>query len=144
MKNAALILYGLVGLGFMGLGVIYLLTDEFMPYHSDAIGVGWGDLDTNYQGLFLGLLKGLGAGAFSSGVALLSLAVLSYLQGIQYYKHALALVALAYSCTLTYAIYTVYSLTPSEPPLAGGLAWIVFSLIAIACSFLASSKQGDA
>ena len=144
MKNAALILYVLVGLGFMGLGVIYLLTDEFMPYHSDAIGASWGNLDANYQGLFLGLLKGLGAGAFSSGVTLLSLAVLSYLRGIQHYKYALALVALAYSCTLTYAIYTVYALTPSEPPLAGGIAWIVFSSIAIACSFLASSKPGDA
>ena len=128
----------------MGLGVVYLLTNKFMPYHSDAIGASWGNLDANYQGLFLGLLKGLGAGALSSGVALLSLSVLSYLQGIRHYKYALALVALTYSCTLTYSIYTVYLLTPSEPPLVGGIVWIVFSSIAVVCSFLASSKQGDA
>ena len=56
MKNTALVLYVVVGFGFMGLGGIYLFTDEFMSYHADAIQTGWGDLESNYQGLFLGLL----------------------------------------------------------------------------------------
>ena len=140
MKTVALILYALLGLGFLGLGAVYLVTDEFMPYHSDAIAASWEELAPNYQGLFLGLLKGLGAGAFSSGVALISLTVLSYVNGIERYKYPLALIAWTYSCMLTYAIYVVYSQTPAEPPIAGGIAWIVLALFASACSYPASER----
>ena len=143
MKTVALVLYALLGIGFLGLGALYLATGEFMPYHSDAIAVNWEDLAPNYQGLFLGLLKGLGAGSFSSGVAVMSMTVLSYMNGFQRYKYPLALVAWTYSCMLTYAIYVVYSQTPSEPPIAGGIAWIVLALLASACSHIASQRAED-
>ena len=128
----------------MGLGGIYLFTDEFMSYHADAIETGWGGLESNYQGLFLGLQRGLGAGAFTSGVALVALSVMAFLKGIHHYRCALALVALVYSCLLTYAMYTVYSLTPAVPPLTGGAFWIALSLIAMVCAFLADRGPGAA
>jgi hypothetical protein len=141
MKTVALFLYAVLGLGFLGLGTLYLVTDEFMPYHSDAIAESWESLAPGYQGLFLGLLKGLGAGAFTSGVALISMTVLSFMNGFQRYKYPLAVVAWTYSCLLTYAIYVVYTQTPSEPPIAGGIAWIVLALAASAFAHVASRAE---
>jgi hypothetical protein len=56
--------FGLLDLSLFLIGCIYLSLNEFMSYHAEALQVSWADLNPNYRGLILGLIKGLGGGAF--------------------------------------------------------------------------------
>ena len=71
-----IVLYCLVGLGFLVQGIRYLGATELMPYHSAVIETPWESLTTNYQTLFLGLLKGFGAGSIGVGLAIMLLALI--------------------------------------------------------------------
>jgi hypothetical protein len=131
MKNIALTLFSIIGLVFLSLGSVYLLSNEFMSYHAAAIETPWNQLNSNYQGLTLGGLRGLGAGAFCVGLMLIALSVLSFLRGLAAYKLLLITTSIVYSSLLAYAIYTVRSLTPGEPSLG-------VIVVIIVCSFIAS------
>lgn len=52
-------------------GVRYLRTKEFMPYHSVVAGKSWSELDLGVQTIILGMLKIVGGGLTTYGLALL-------------------------------------------------------------------------
>lgn len=56
-------------------GVRYLRTKEFMPYHAVAAGKSWSELDLGVQTIILGMLKIVGGGLTTYGLALLWLLV---------------------------------------------------------------------
>jgi len=95
MKILVLTMFCALGLLFLFVGSVCLLTNEFMPWHAAAIETTWQELDRNYQGLYLGFLKGLGAGAFSVGMMLIAMSVQSCLQGLNRYKYSLIASGLA-------------------------------------------------
>ena len=122
-------LFGLVGISLLLTGTVYLTLDEFMPYHSAAVQLAWEDLDANFQGLILGLLKGLGSGAFVSGVATLLMAGISLARSPRPFLALLPIVATGYSTLLCYATYTVSTRTPGDPPLIPSLLLVMASLL---------------
>ncbi len=52
-------------------GVRYFLTREFMPYHAVVAGRSWAELDIGLQTVILGMLKIVGGGLTTYGLALL-------------------------------------------------------------------------
>ena len=52
-------------------GVRYLRTKEFMPYHAVVAGKSWSELDLGVQTIILGMLKIVGGGLTTYGLALL-------------------------------------------------------------------------
>ena len=104
-----------------------------MPYHSRAIQTEWASLTPNYQGLLLGMLKGLAAGQIIAGLATLFMSAMSLRGSARPYVVLLPVVCLGYSVLITYATYVVSSRTPGEPPLALGATTI---LLAIAASVM--------
>jgi len=67
------------------MGIMYLRAPEFMPYHSEAIQLEWSELHPDYQGLFLGFLRGLGAEALISRVTIVFMAVIMIRGRVQPY-----------------------------------------------------------
>lgn len=49
-------------------GFIYLFSNEFMSYHSDAIGKSWSELDTNIQIVLTGFMRVTAGGFLCSGI----------------------------------------------------------------------------
>jgi hypothetical protein len=43
-------------------GMIYLLKDGFMPYHSEAISLEWNEVDDSTQFLILALMRSVAGG----------------------------------------------------------------------------------
>ena len=76
-----IILYCFVGLGLLVQGVRYLDATELMPYHSAVLETPWQGLSASHQTLFLGLLKGFGAGSFCVGLAIILLALVPFRAG---------------------------------------------------------------
>jgi hypothetical protein len=52
-------------------GVRYLLTNEFMPYHAAVAGKSWSQLELGVRTAMLGMLKIVGGGFITYGLALL-------------------------------------------------------------------------
>ena len=132
MFKISLAIFLILGLSLMAIGLLYLSIDEFMPYHSEAIQADWSELDVNYQGLILGLLKALGGGAFVAGFATTFMAVASFRESAKPFLVLLPLVSTGYSALLLYATYTVYTRTPGNPPLPLSVTSVVAGLVASA------------
>jgi hypothetical protein len=56
-------------------GVRYCLAREFMPYHATVAGRSWSELEPGVRTIILGMLRIVGGGFVSYGVALLWLLV---------------------------------------------------------------------
>jgi len=123
-------LFALVGLSLFLVGCVYLSLSQFMPYHAEALQLEWAGLDSNFQGLILGLLKGLGSGAFVAGTAVLWMAGKSLGEGPQPFVVLMPFVAISYSSLLCFATYTVYTNTPGNPPLLLNVLLVVASVLA--------------
>ncbi len=141
IRTTALTLFILLGAIYLIFGAIYLSAEEFMPYHSAAVEASWNDLNSNYKGLYLGSLKGLGAGAFAVGAVLIAMSLSALQYGVKPYRLPLSIISLSYSSLLTYATYTVSTQTPGEPPLEFSLFLIVFSLVASTLVIIACGKE---
>ena len=141
MFKLSIALFGLLGLGLFVLGCIYLATNQFMPYHAQALQADWSDLAPNYRGLILGLIRGLGAGAFIAGGAILFMAGSSLKWKSQQFQLLLPLVAVGYSSLLCYATYTVQMNTPANPPLNLIILGVVVSLLGSATLLFSSHSK---
>jgi len=101
-----------------------------MPYHAEALQLRWDDLDANSQGLILGLLRGLGSGAFVAGAAVLWMAGQSLRSSPRPFIVLMPFVAVSYSSLLCFATYTVHTNTPGNPPLLLNFVLVVASVLA--------------
>ena len=138
----SLFLFAIVGLGLFLMGCLYLSLDEFMPYHAEALQKDWSALEPNSQGLILGLLKGLGGGAFICGLAILFMTGSSLRKTPRPFIVLLPLTAIGYSALLCYATFTVYVKTPGDPPLL--LTFALFAASVLASLALAISQYNSA
>ena len=126
-----MVIYCLLGLGFVAQGIRYLWATELMPYHMAVIQVSWGELAANHQRLFLGLLKGFGAGALSTGVAVILLALFPLRLRQPWAYLVTPLVSVTYIGALTYV--TTFALLPGAVPIAVSklfLALVLFASVA--------------
>jgi hypothetical protein len=126
----SIFLFAIVGLGLFLLGCLYLSLDEFMPYHAEALQKDWGALDSNSQGLILGLLKGFGSGACITGFAILFMVASSLRKTPRPFIVLLPLTAVGYSALLCYATFTVYLRTPGNPPVLLTVALVATGVLA--------------
>lgn len=144
MLKVALTLFLLLGIGSVGTGLVYLTTGEFMPYHSGAVQTPWSDLDPNFQGLFLGMLKAMGAGSFIAGIATVFMSVMGLRGVVRPYVALLPLVVLGYSTLVAYATYLVDSRTPGNPPLMPAVVSVVFAAGTSVMLVVAYRRQASA
>ena len=117
MFRLAVSLFLLVGISLFVTGCVYLSLNEFMPYHAEAVAMSWQELSPNFRGLMLGLIKGLGSGAFICGASILYMAVAAARGDSRPYRVLLPAIAVGYSALLCYATYIVFDRTPGNPPL---------------------------
>ena len=143
MFKVSLAIFLILGLGLMSLGILYLSTDEFLPYHSAAIQADWSELEVNYRGLILGLLKALGGGAFVAGFATTFMAIASLRESAKPFVVLLPSVSTGYSALLLYATYTVYTSTPGNPPLRLSVASVVAGLAASALLVYSTKSRNE-
>ena len=124
-------LYCLVGAGFLGQGLRYLVSDALMDYHMAVIGIPWDAIGHSYQALLLGLLRGFGAGAFCVGFTVIVLALGPLRSGMAWARWVTPVLAGTYA-DLLLAI-TRSALLPGATPIAVTAA--LFCLVCVAALF---------
>jgi hypothetical protein len=71
MLAVQLVLLSMAALISIFFGIRYLLAKEFMPYHAVVAGKSWSELEPGVQTIILGMLKIVGGGFITYGLALL-------------------------------------------------------------------------
>ena len=114
--RAAALLHAGVGAVLLALGLRYLLASQLMPYHLEVVGTGWGEVPPAEQTLYLGLLRGFGAGAACTGLAIVWLALHALRSQAGWAFRGLAGLSLGY--TLLLLGVTRGALLPGARPIA--------------------------
>jgi hypothetical protein len=115
---AATVCYALAVLVAMAFGLLYLTRSRFMPYHSDALQLGWDELDSQLQALLLALMRGVGGGWLAVSLSVAFLLLFPFRAGETWARYAIPLVGLAAALPSLYAALYVRSKTPASPPVS--------------------------
>ena len=113
---AAFVCYSLVALFLIIFGAIYLTRPTLMPYHLDAIGRSWPDLDAPMQTLFLALMRVAGTGYLTTALSMLILLLIPFRAGETWAKYAIPAVGLVQLLPSLYVTMYVRKHTPGSPP----------------------------
>ncbi|MCX6277840.1 MAG: hypothetical protein NT004_07070 [Bacteroidetes bacterium] len=100
----------------LGFGLVYLLRNSFMPYHSEAISLEWGKVEPATQFLFLAFMRAISGGFIATAVAIIFLQYKLQVNKLSWIPLLiLTLGTISMLCTL-YAIMIVSVHTPGRPP----------------------------
>lgn len=137
----ALVLFAIVGINHMVFGIAYVTAGKFMPYHAQALEIGWYSLDENYKTLFLALMKLAGAGGLVAGLVNLALVRHLYHHVESGFIWLLIITSFIFQSVTNYAVYSVYTSTQGEPPLM--MVSIGSAVFLIATVLLLAGKRAN-
>jgi hypothetical protein len=121
--------YSCVALVSILFGLIYLLRNQFMPYHAEALSLSWSELEENMQVLILALMRAVGGGFLATGLAILVLLIIPFKTGNTWSIYTIPAISLCISIGTLYATLLVKTKTPGKPP-------IVLSILALALTII--------
>jgi hypothetical protein len=118
-KIASIINY-LVAAGMLVFGIIYLTRGSFMPYHSEAISMEWGEMDHTSQVLVLALMRTVSGGFLVCSIAIFFLQYRFSLERKSWIPMLILIIGIITQSTILYATILVRLNSPGNPP--AGLA----------------------
>jgi hypothetical protein len=144
MRKTGLALLLLAACASIAAGLRYLLATEFMPYHAIVTGKAWSQVDPGTQTIVLGMLKIVGGGFLSCGVALLWLFV-PLRRDEAWARWAALSIAAAVWLPTQYVTFMLKSAAPvAQPPIIPTAAILVLVLAAVGALFAARTTSPDA
>jgi hypothetical protein len=133
---AAFACFALGGLYIYALAFDYLTRSEFMPFHREAVGKRWADIDSRMQTLVLSLMRAVGGSVFATGLAFTVILVIPFREGQAWAAFALALIGTAAGATALFATSYVKRQSPAHPPITGPIVGILLSLTGLILSLV--------
>ncbi len=137
MKAASSFLMALAYLGAISFGVRFYLTQEYMPYHAQAAGKSWNEVDPRLKPVFIVLMRVLAGGTLGVGLAGLWMTFLWY-QGLPLPVLLVALPGLVLGLVSLQAVFLLKAAGGRDAPLAqiGGL--VAMAVVALVLGFLSA------
>jgi len=121
----AMALYALAVLMSVTMGLVYLLSPQFMPYHAAAVGTAWEDLTPGSRVLYMASLKIAGAGFLTTGLALGFRLAVPFWRGERWARWAIPVIGLVFWVPNLYATIVMTVQTPATAPWYGPVAAIL-------------------
>ena len=121
-------------------GVIYIFRSEFMPYHSDAVGMPWGEVNPSFQILILAFMRVIGYTFLAFGLLIVILLFVPFRQGAGWVRWAIPIAGLVVCAGTLYTSLYVRFNTPASPP---WIAPVVASVFLLTGLFLSIRQQED-
>lgn len=129
VRVMAAMMYGVTGIISVILGSVYILRDEFMPYHAQALNQAWESLDSATQTLLLALMDVAGAGWAVTGVLVCVLVWFPFRAGDRWARWVVPGALIALYIPILLATLEVLSSTPAIPPWYGNAAALIATTI---------------
>lgn len=106
----------LAALLLFAFGVTYFFKGSFMPYHEEAVGVAWSEIDTSIQVLILALMRCVGGGFLAVSVVIIFLQYHFTKTARKWVAWAIFMSGWIVTCASIYATVLVRLYTPGNPP----------------------------
>jgi hypothetical protein len=135
--------YLVMGAVSIVVGVTYFTAKQFMPYHAQAVGTPWQEVDTGVQTLILALMKVAGGGWFVLGFLTIILALAEFRTRSAVARWTLPMATLIFYSASLAATWGVYQETGAATPWELSLAMIGFALLALVIDAPWSSRVPD-
>ena len=113
---AASVCYAVIALVAIVFGAAYLVRSRIMPYHEEAIGRPWAELEPRLQTLLLGLLRLAGGGMLCGGVAIAILLAIPFRDGEAWSAVAMLVIGFLTLLPSLYATIFIRSRTGARTP----------------------------
>lgn len=134
LKIIPVVLYSLVGIISLLMAFKCLFNRTFLPFHQEAYGKHWEDIDKNLQEVILVLLRITGLGFLAIALLLLSFPLVNYLNPNPYLKFGPPLVALIFCSGLFLFNFRLYRNTKAKTPWKNALIAMATLVIAMVIS----------
>jgi hypothetical protein len=128
--------YGLAALLSATFGVIYLARPRFMPYHQQALGMPWNQVDPRLQALLIGLMRTAGGGLFASAVSIVIMLWIPFRAGEAWPRFSIPIVGLATAAPALYATILVRKRTGAHSPVSAAAAGVGLIVLGAVLSVL--------
>jgi len=115
----------LIGLIFASL---YLFRKRFMPYHAEAVGKPWIELDQNIRVLIIALMRVVGGGWLVASLVIGLIFYFSFLNGESWAAWAILLAGLSVTIPTLIATLIVRTRTYGKPPVFAAILAILLLL----------------
>jgi hypothetical protein len=141
--KVALGIYLVIGAVNIVLGAIYFTSEQFMSYHSEAVGMPWREVDPGTRTLILALMKVAGGGWITVGFFTIILALGELIKRSAVSRWALPTGTLIFYLASLAATWGVHQATGAATPWVPSLAVIGFALLAFVVDAPWSSRGRD-
>jgi hypothetical protein len=132
---AAFVCYLIAALGGVLIGLTYLLRSKFMPYHEEALGQNWDQLDRRLQTLLIAFIRGGGGIGVGASISVLIMLFIPFRGGELWTHYAIPAVLLITFLSVLYGVLLVRTRTQAQPPIAPVAAGVVLTVIGFILSF---------
>jgi hypothetical protein len=140
-KKISFVFYILTILFFLVAALMYIFRSEFLPHHAAALGTSWGELNAQYQFIFLASLKLVGTAWLTASLAMAVMLFIPFRAGNTWTRWALPLVGLSSAIpTLLVSLYLGAN-TPASTPWIAAAVLIVLILLGFIFSLESSSER---
>lgn len=141
-KLITVVLYSIVVLITAGAGLKFLTASQFFPYHAQAAGLEWSDLNPDLQMLILAGFKITGAGFLTVALNLSLMILFSFTKHAQSWSGvAIPLVGLVFWSVVLSTTLTIFSATGAAAPWGPSLFCVIALLVGLFISQSALKKQ---
>lgn len=131
-RKVAATFYVVNGLVSVGLGGLYLFRGAFMPYHAEALGRRWAEVEPALQTLIKALMDVAGAGWIGIGVATLVLVAVPMRRGETWGRLLIPGLFLIFYVPTLLATLAVLAETPASPPWYGNAIACLATVLGVA------------
>ena len=130
-RKVAATCYVINALVSLVLGSTYLFRGSFMPYHADALGRSWTEVEPALQTLLGALMDVAGAGWVGIGVATLVLVAVPMRRGERWGRLLIPALFLIFYVPTLLATLAVLDGTPATPPWYGNATACLATVVGV-------------
>ena len=141
LKLTSAVLYLLVAVMTAGMGITFITAAEYFPYHQQASGIDWSQVQPGLQLVFLAVFKVCGGGVITLSLSMFLMIIFPFIK----YDHRWSFYAIPicgvvfWSITLATTLY-VYSATNAATPWIPSLSSLVATILAFIISLFCMEK----
>jgi hypothetical protein len=132
----SIILYFLIGVVSFIMAYESFFSKEFFPFHEEASGKSWENIDTSLQFVIITILRISGLGFFVVALLLTIFPIVNYFISDNFFTYAIPVISFIFCFGIFLFNFNLYKKTKANTPWKGSLIVMFIILVGIAISVI--------